>query len=160
ANQAVEHRVVEDLPPLAQVVWSATEAFVPGVDPVLGHGRGRFVVVGTDLEAVVNVFAERGAAAQGQRQNHEQETDHRSQPNTDLVECAPGHDETVRRRLDFIPATDLAPGNIPARRDMLNKLPYRHFRHDPLRLIPGATQPRSTTLQDTRRSLEEERMSL
>src|SRR5262249_44135845 len=64
-----EGRVVKGRPPVAMFVLVLADADVAGVDPVFCHRRDRPVVVGTDLEAVVDVLAERGAAGAGEEAN-------------------------------------------------------------------------------------------
>ena len=71
ADQGVEHRVVEDGPPFAQVVRVRSHALVRGVDPVTGHRGVRLAVVGADLESVLNIFLEGGTPAERSRQAHQ-----------------------------------------------------------------------------------------
>ena len=67
-DELVEGRVVEYRPPMAVVRLFAPHALVVGIDPVLRYGGWRPLEVRADLETVMDVFAQRGAAAQGQGQ--------------------------------------------------------------------------------------------
>ena len=60
--QIVEDRVIEDLPPLTQVLPRLADPFIGRVDPVSGDRGGRLLVVRPDLEAVVDVVTDSGAA--------------------------------------------------------------------------------------------------
>ena len=64
ADKVVEHGIVEDLPPLGQVIGLLADANVAGIDPLRRHVRRRFGVIGPDFQSIVYVFGERGAPAQ------------------------------------------------------------------------------------------------
>jgi hypothetical protein len=59
-DEIVEHGVVEDLPPMAQVLRVAADADIRGADPLGSDQSRRLGVVGSDLEAVVNILGEGG----------------------------------------------------------------------------------------------------
>ena len=66
-DQVVEHGVVKNAPPAAQVGGMAADADIGGVDPTRrdrGLGGG---VLGSHLEAVVNVVGKTRASAQAER---------------------------------------------------------------------------------------------
>jgi len=65
ADEVIEHRVVKDRPPGAQVGRLGPHALVGSINPVLRHRGRRPAVVGADLESVADVFLQRGAAARG-----------------------------------------------------------------------------------------------
>ena len=66
-DQIVEHGVVENAPPAAQVGGMAADADIGGVDPLRrDRGLGRRVL-GPHLEAVVNVVRKTRASAQAER---------------------------------------------------------------------------------------------
>ena len=71
ADQDVERRVVEDGPPMAQVVRGRPDTPIRGIDPVHRHGSGRPGVVRSDLESVVDVFLQGGTTTHQHRQAHE-----------------------------------------------------------------------------------------
>ena len=55
-NQVVQHRIVENAPPLAYIIALAANADVGGIDPVVGHrGRDR-TIVRPNFKAVVHIF--------------------------------------------------------------------------------------------------------
>ena len=59
ANELVEHGIVEDRPPFAQVVGILAHPRIVGVDPVAGDRRSRLGVLRADFEAVLDVVPER-----------------------------------------------------------------------------------------------------
>ena len=66
-DQVVEHGVVENGPPAAQVGGMAADAEIGGVDPLRRDGGLGGSVVGPHLEAVLNVVRETRASAQAKR---------------------------------------------------------------------------------------------
>ena len=62
-NERVQQGILKDLPPVAIAGRGALGAGILRLDPFLGHGRRRPAIVGTDLEAVVNVVHEAGRHA-------------------------------------------------------------------------------------------------
>ena len=58
ADKFIEHRILEDCPPLAEVVGLAADANVVSIDPVRRHLRRRLGVIGADLEPVVDVIGQ------------------------------------------------------------------------------------------------------
>ena len=72
-DQIVEHGVIENAPPAAQVGSMAADADVAGFDPArrdCGLGRG---VIGSHLEALVHVVRKARASTQAKRHGHKAE---------------------------------------------------------------------------------------
>ena len=68
-DQVIQNGVIENSPPVRIVRLLASDADVARIDPVLGDRSRRALVVRTDFEAVVDIFADRRAAAQAKHQN-------------------------------------------------------------------------------------------
>ena len=60
----------ENAPPAAKAVGLKLNARVGGVEPAVGNRRVRLVVVGPDLEAVVDVIS-KGSAAAGEKDSEQ-----------------------------------------------------------------------------------------
>ena len=71
-DQVIEHRIVEDVPPGADVDAVRADADVVGVDPLLFDRRRRRAVIRSDLEAVGEILAKTGASAGWQQQRRRQ----------------------------------------------------------------------------------------
>ncbi len=69
--QIVEHGVVEDAPPAAQVVGMTADADIAGINPLGRDGGPGRSVVRPYLEAVVNIVGKAGASAQAEQSGGE-----------------------------------------------------------------------------------------
>ena len=72
-DQTVEHRVVENGPPLVDIGVVLAEPFVGRVDPILLDRRRRPAVVRANLESVVNVLGKACAANQLRQRYHQRQ---------------------------------------------------------------------------------------
>jgi hypothetical protein len=54
-HQLIEHRIVEDAPPISVIGQFRSDPLVVLVDPTVCNRRSRLTVLGSDFESVVNV---------------------------------------------------------------------------------------------------------
>jgi hypothetical protein len=57
-NQTIQDRIIEDRPPLTDVVGFRTDSHIRGIDPMLGNEGRRPAIVGPDFESVVQILTE------------------------------------------------------------------------------------------------------